>query len=129
MRRKLPRSFPLNRKQKLLNERNPKAVRCAVNRPNPIKLVRRIPMKIKYPSKFSRRLLLAPALILLLNLFSGGALRSIDAQTASSFDRERGRAMLSAVKDDIKKNYYDPEFHGMDLETRFKAADEKIKQA
>ena len=37
--------------------------------------------------------------------------------------------MLSTVKDDLKKNYYDPKFHGMDIEERFKIADEKIKQA
>lgn len=85
-------------------------------------------MNIKCPLQFSRHLL-APALLLLLSLFSGGALRSTKAQTASSFDRERGRTMLSAVKDDIKKNYYDAEFHGLDLEARFKTADERIKQA
>ena len=45
------------------------------------------------------------------------------------FERERGRQMLSVVKEDIKKNYYDPKFHGVDLDARFKAADEKIKLA
>jgi len=47
----------------------------------------------------------------------------------SGFEKERGRMMLSTVKDDLKKNYYDPKFHGMDIEERFKIADEKIKQA
>ncbi|HEY6046126.1 MAG TPA: S41 family peptidase [Pyrinomonadaceae bacterium] len=47
----------------------------------------------------------------------------------SGFEKERGRMMLSTVKDDLKKNYYDPNFHGMDIEARFKTADEKIKQA
>ena len=37
------------------------------------------------------------------------------------------RRMLDVVKDEIKNNYYDPSFHGIDLEARFKAADEKIK--
>ena len=50
-------------------------------------------------------------------------------QAASSLDRDRGHVMLKAIKDDLKKNYYDPAFHGMDLETRFQAADEKIKTA
>ena len=45
------------------------------------------------------------------------------------FERERGRQMLSVIKEDIKKNYYDPKFHGIDLDARFKAAEEKIKQA
>lgn len=37
--------------------------------------------------------------------------------------------MLVTIKDDIKKNYYDPKFRGMDLDARFREADEKIKQA
>ena len=37
--------------------------------------------------------------------------------------------MLQTMKEDIKKYYYDPNFHGMDLEARFSAADEKIKTA
>jgi C-terminal processing protease CtpA/Prc len=50
-------------------------------------------------------------------------------QKASGFDKERGHEMVAAIKSDLKKNYYDPGFHGMDIETRFKAADEKIKSA
>lgn len=37
--------------------------------------------------------------------------------------------MLDQVKNDIKKNYYDTAFHGVDLEARFKEASEKIKTA
>lgn len=37
--------------------------------------------------------------------------------------------MLAMVKDDLKKNYYDPGFRGLDLEARFKQAEERIKQA
>ena len=29
----------------------------------------------------------------------------------------------------IKKNYYDPNFHGVDLDARFGLAQQKIKQA
>ncbi|HKC63382.1 MAG TPA: S41 family peptidase, partial [Pyrinomonadaceae bacterium] len=43
--------------------------------------------------------------------------------------RDRGHEMLMAIKDDLKKNYYDPSFHGMDLDARFKTADERIKNA
>jgi carboxyl-terminal processing protease len=57
------------------------------------------------------------------------AFTSYGQQPPSGFEKERGRMMLGAVKDDLKKNYYDPTFHGMDLETRFKTAEEKIKQA
>jgi C-terminal processing protease CtpA/Prc len=50
-------------------------------------------------------------------------------QAVSSFDRERGRIMLNTIKQDLKKNYYDPNFRGVDVEARFKEADEKIKRA
>jgi carboxyl-terminal processing protease len=51
------------------------------------------------------------------------------APKASSFDKDRGRDMLSMIKLDLKKNYYDPTFHGQDMEARLKAADEKIDSA
>src|SRR5262245_26633990 len=51
------------------------------------------------------------------------------AQPDLNFQRERARSMLRAVKDDLKKNYYDTNFHGMDVEARFSAADAKIKEA
>jgi carboxyl-terminal processing protease len=51
------------------------------------------------------------------------------AQTVSGYDRDRGRDMLNTVKDDLKRNYYDPAFHGMDLDQRFKQAEAKIEQA
>jgi C-terminal processing protease CtpA/Prc len=53
----------------------------------------------------------------------------VKAQPDLNFQRERARAMLKVIKDDVKKNYYDPNFHGIDLEERFKTADEKIKEA
>src|SRR5258708_4255657 len=43
--------------------------------------------------------------------------------------RDNGLKMLKVVKDQIKKNYYDPKFHGVDLDARFDIAEEKIKQA
>jgi C-terminal processing protease CtpA/Prc len=53
----------------------------------------------------------------------------VGAQTLDGFERERGRTQLNTIKNEIKKNYYDPTFHGMDVDARFKAADDKIKQA
>jgi C-terminal processing protease CtpA/Prc len=44
-------------------------------------------------------------------------------------DRDRGRRMLEVVKLDLKKYYYDPTFRGMNIDERFKAADEKLKAA
>jgi C-terminal processing protease CtpA/Prc len=51
------------------------------------------------------------------------------AQGLTGIDRERGQVMLKQIKSKIKDNYYDPTFHGVDLEAKFKAADEMLKQA
>ncbi len=51
------------------------------------------------------------------------------AQKLDGIDRDRGHTMLKVIKKSIEKDYYDPNFHGMDLDARFKAADEKIDQA
>ena len=47
----------------------------------------------------------------------------------SSEDRDNARTMLNAIKSDLQKYYYDPQFGGMDLDRRFKTAEEKINQA
>jgi C-terminal processing protease CtpA/Prc len=51
------------------------------------------------------------------------------AQGLSALDRERTQGMLDVIKGEVKKSYYDPAFHGIDVEARFKLAQEKIKQA
>ena len=74
----------------------------------------------------ARKLIFAVALGLLTLAVAPQSLR------AQGFDQiERGRAlsMLNIVKSDLKNNYYDPNFRGMDVEARFKAAEEKVKQA
>src|ERR1044072_7445897 len=74
--------------------------------------------------------------IFLARLYSPGAalflimcLSVIAWSQSIDLERERGRAMLGKIKIDIKKRYYDPNFHGIDLEKRFKEADEKMKAA
>ena len=62
-------------------------------------------------------------------LFAVGVNSYINAQKPRSFDIDRGRIMLRTIKEDLKKNYYDSQYRGMDLEARFKQADEKIKTA
>lgn len=54
---------------------------------------------------------------------------SVYSQGLSDLDRERGRRTLELVKLDLKKYYYDSNYRGMNLDERFKAADEKIKVA
>ncbi|MGH9872643.1 MAG: S41 family peptidase [Pyrinomonadaceae bacterium] len=66
---------------------------------------------------------------LALLLMQAALLPSYSQSRPTGVDIDRGHEMLRQIKDDLKKNYYDPTYHGMDVEARFKAADEKIKQA
>lgn len=50
-------------------------------------------------------------------------------QSVSSYDREAGRQMLKMIRAAIEKNYYDPGFHGINLQERFSQADDRIKTA
>jgi len=45
------------------------------------------------------------------------------------YERGRHRDMLNIIKSDIKKYYYDSNYRGIDIETRFKTAEERIKKA
>ena len=58
-----------------------------------------------------------------------GCVDQVFSQSLSSQDRDRAVIMLKAARDDIRKNYYDPNFRGIDLDAKTKAAEEKIKQA
>lgn len=57
------------------------------------------------------------------------ALERANAQSLNAMDRDRGHVMLKVLKNEIKKNYFDAMFRGIDLEARFKAADEKLDRA
>ena len=50
-------------------------------------------------------------------------------QQVSGFERDRWKVAMGLIKDDIRKNYYDPNYHGIDLDAHFKKAEEKMKQA
>ena len=56
-------------------------------------------------------------------------IQTLRAQGFDRIERERALSMLSTIKDQLKKNYYDPNIRGMDVDTRFKTAEEKIKHA
>src|SRR6266850_4604637 len=51
------------------------------------------------------------------------------ATRLSSFDRGNSLSMLKQIKEDLTKNYYDPTFHGMDVDKKVAAAAERIKTA
>ena len=56
----------------------------------------------------------------------GGASTGVQS---NKLDRERGKDMLEVIKEDIQRHYYDPTFHGMNIEERFKTARDRIDQA
>src|SRR5262249_42492398 len=74
-------------------------------------------------------LALAMLLIAGLCLIAPHALPSAVAQPDLNFQRDRARSMLRTIKEDLKKNYYDASFHGIDVDSRFNAADAKIREA
>lgn len=51
------------------------------------------------------------------------------AQTDVKFERERQAHILELVRDDVKKNYFDPNLRGIDLAAKYSAAKEKIQSA
>ena len=65
-------------------------------------------------------------LLLLLCLFSTSQM--ISAQGLNRIDKERMKDILGNIKSQIKKNYYDSGFHGVDLDVRFKKAEERLDQ-
>lgn len=69
------------------------------------------------------------AIAFFLLIFSAPFVPMQAQEKASDLDRERGRTMLKRIKEDLKENYYDPKFHGVDIEAAFKRADEKLKDA
>ena len=75
---------------------------------------------------FPARSLVAVALFALLLI---NPITIAQAQKVEDKDRDRGQVMLRMIKTELKKNYYDPAFRGMDVDARFKIASDKIKEA
>jgi C-terminal processing protease CtpA/Prc len=46
----------------------------------------------------------------------------------SNFERQRAQSMLGQIHLELKKNYYDPSFHGMDVDARYQTYLERLKQ-
>jgi C-terminal processing protease CtpA/Prc len=54
---------------------------------------------------------------------------ALPAQDLRAIDRERGRTMLRQVHAQIRERYYDPRYHGVDLDARVAALDSVIQGA
>lgn len=50
-------------------------------------------------------------------------------QKMNGLDMDRARGMLRDARDAVKKYYYDPKYHGVDLDARYQQFDERIKAA
>ena len=50
------------------------------------------------------------------------------AQKMDSFALDEARTMLRDAHEAVKKYYYDPSFHGLDLDARYRDYDEKIRE-
>src|SRR5215207_3580937 len=64
--------------------------------------------------------------LLFLSLCLSFAPHSVEAQKMDRIERERFKSMLSNIKNAIKKDYYDPNFHGINLDERFKVASDRL---
>src|SRR5687768_11012702 len=53
----------------------------------------------------------------------------LHASQLSTFDRGNSLDMLKVIKEDLTKNYFDPNFRGIDVEKTFAEAAERIKVA
>jgi C-terminal processing protease CtpA/Prc len=67
-------------------------------------------------------------LLLIALLFLPDSARSQSGATPV-IDRGRGKEMLQNIKRALKDTYYDPNFRGMNVETRFRQAEEQIDKA
>ncbi|MFZ1700267.1 MAG: S41 family peptidase [Pyrinomonadaceae bacterium] len=62
----------------------------------------------------------------LLILFSAFAI--VAQEGINGVERSRNRKMLKVIKDEVADKYYDKNFHGVDFEIIFKAADARLKE-
>jgi len=74
-----------------------------------------------------RFLKIACAAILVLAAIPSASLLS--QQKIDNYNRERARAILHDAYDNVKKHYYDPKFHGLDIDARYKEYDQKVSDA
>jgi C-terminal processing protease CtpA/Prc len=59
----------------------------------------------------------------------GAALRSQQAPKMDSINLDRSRGILRHAYENVKKHYYDPKFHGLDIDARYHEFDAKIQNA
>ena len=86
---------------------------------------RAVELKSQLVRRVSPRGIFAIALYVCLSIVF--ALAQDESPPVAKINRERGLEMLSEIQNTLKEQYYDPTFHGIDLDERFLAAKERIK--
>jgi len=66
-------------------------------------------------------------LLIILCTVAAAQITTDESPADPKINRQRGLDILSQIKDKISERYYDRGFHGIDLDKRFKAAQERIK--
>jgi len=61
--------------------------------------------------------------------FYGASLRSQQPPKMDSLNLDRARGILRDAYENVKKHYYDPKFHGMDIDARYHEFDARIQNA
>ena len=79
-------------------------------------------------SRLSRQVRILVCAVTLCLIISG-PLSPAYAQGFVNFSKSDGHKVLKVIKKDIEKNYYDPNFRGIDLEVHFRRVEEKINVA
>lgn len=69
------------------------------------------------------------ALVTLVLLFVLGSTLTVSAQTVGKSEIAAGLDILSTIRSDIEKNYFDTTYHGIDLGAKFKSAEDRIRRA
>jgi len=67
--------------------------------------------------------------LLLTFVLLGTTVVTSSAQKTNKLEIEHWRDVLRNVERELKQDYYDPTFNGIDIDARFKLADEKLKKA
>jgi len=71
----------------------------------------------------------ALSLYLILPLVAAFAGSLLAQQKMNGSDLDLVRGILRDARDAVKKNYYDPKYHGVDLDARYQQFDERVKNA
>jgi len=80
-------------------------------------------MRVK---SFTRNLIAISVALIFFAPAVGAQQNQAGQQKISSFDRDLAREMLRAISSDVKKHYYDAQFHGLDWDANVRAAEQKI---